>query len=82
MSKQQLTPKQADVLKFIRQHWIEHQASPSISEVRDEFEFNSSNAAQNHIDALFRKGHLKPRSHRARDLMPVDLMELIKKHYK
>lgn len=53
-----LTPMQGRVLSFIRQHIASHEQAPTRKEISESFGFASANAAQDHIRALERKGHI------------------------
>lgn len=62
-----LTPPQTRVLSFIEDYQGEHGRPPSLREIADEFGYSSQSSAQQHVEALRRKGHLTrtPRSSRS-----------------
>ena len=54
-----LTEKQLEVLLFI-QHFIDEEGfPPSRQEISDAFEFKGSNAAQDHLKLIEKKGYIK-----------------------
>jgi repressor LexA len=54
-----LTSRQAQVLKFIREHLSEHGYPPTVREVAAYFGFRSPRAAHDHMKALEKKGYLR-----------------------
>ncbi len=54
-----LTEKQAAVLEFIKEHQEKYKCSPTRKEIADHFKYRSANAAEEHIQALVRKGQLR-----------------------
>lgn len=57
--KEPLTEQQQRILDFIKGFIAEHGVSPTRQEIADEFEFASTNAAQQHVVALERKGYVE-----------------------
>ena len=57
-----MTPRQEQVLAFVRRYQAENQMPPTRAEIAAHFGFRSSNAAEDHLRALEKKGHvfLKP----------------------
>lgn len=53
-----LTPAQASVLAYIRQHIAEHDQAPTRTEIGEAFGYRSPNSVQEHLRALERKGYL------------------------
>lgn len=51
-----LTPRQSEILEFIQQALVEHGAPPTREEIARAFGFRSLNAAEQHLQALARKG--------------------------
>ncbi len=51
-----LTARQSEILEFIQQALIEHGAPPTREEIARAFGFRSLNAAEQHLQALARKG--------------------------
>jgi repressor LexA len=51
-----LTPRQGEILEFIRRMLAEHGAPPTRDEIAREFGFRSLNAAEQHLQAIERKG--------------------------
>ncbi len=52
----ELTPRQAEILDFIRRHAAETGMPPTRAEISAAFGFRSPNAAEGHLRALARKG--------------------------
>lgn len=63
-----LTDRQAEILAFIRATLIEEHVPPSFAEIAKAFGFRSPNAVTTHIKALERKGHIRLRKGRARNI--------------
>lgn len=53
-----VTDKQKRIYEFIRSFLIENHSIPTMQEISTRFNFNSPNAAQEHVKALERKGYL------------------------
>jgi len=53
-----LTKKQKEVLLFIMDFIVKNQASPTLKEMSDHFNWSSPNAALCHIKALVKKGFI------------------------
>lgn len=51
-----LTLRQGEILEFIQQALVEHGAPPTREEIARAFGFRSLNAAEQHLQALARKG--------------------------
>jgi repressor LexA len=51
-----LTPRQAEILDFIRRALVESGAPPTREEIAEAFGFRSLNAAEQHLQALQKKG--------------------------
>lgn len=56
---QNLTPRQAQVLDFIRQHISDTGYPPTRADIANELGFKSPNAAEEHLKALARKGAIE-----------------------
>jgi repressor LexA len=56
---QNLTPRQAQVLDFIRQHISDTGYPPTRADIAGELGFKSPNAAEEHLKALARKGAIE-----------------------
>lgn len=54
-----LTEKQESVLKFIEEYQLSHGKSPTIREMREEFNVSSDNSILKHLKALKEKGFIK-----------------------
>jgi repressor LexA len=63
-----LTEKQRAVLKFIQHHISAHGYPPTIREICTHFGFSSPLSAQQHIEALRRKGYIKKHPSKQRSI--------------
>ena len=63
-----LTPAQADTLAFIVKSQRENQMPPTRTEIAQHFGWKSANAAQDHLEALERKGAIRLRKNVARGI--------------
>ena len=63
-----LTEKQRAVLQFIQHHILTHGYPPTIREICDHFGFASPLSAQQHINALNRKGYIKKHPSKQRSI--------------
>lgn len=54
-----LTPRQTEILMFIRDFIMEYSTPPTRAEIADAFGFRSPNAAEDHLKALARKGYIE-----------------------
>jgi len=64
----ELTPRQAEILAFIRETILQKGYPPSIWEINDHFGFTSPGSARDHLKALERKGYLTRIKGRSRGL--------------
>lgn len=62
-----MTPKQQDLLRFIRDFWAEHNHAPSLSEMSDEFGISRATVHQ-HLGALKHKGMVVAVPNRSRSV--------------
>ena len=69
---EKLTPRQQQILDYIRNTQQERNHSPSLREIAEHFSFRSVNAAREHVNALTRKGHLSRNPGQARSLELLD----------
>jgi SOS-response transcriptional repressor LexA len=53
-----LTPKQQKILDYMQVFFESNQAMPTMQSITQAFGYASTNAAQEHIDRLVKKGHL------------------------
>ena len=67
----ELTKRQEQVLDFIKTHIEQRGYPPTVREICSHFGFASPLSAQQHIDALERKGYIKKHSARMRSLEVV-----------
>jgi repressor LexA len=67
----QLTPRQLQVLIFIRGFIAEEGCPPTRADIARGFWFKSANAAEEHLQALERKGAIRLRTGRARGIQIV-----------
>jgi repressor LexA len=56
LKEDQLTPRQREIYRFIRQHWQEHGYVPTVREIAEHFGIRSPNGVVGHLRALERKG--------------------------
>jgi repressor LexA len=63
-----LTAIQAAVLMFVKDFQRENQGSPTRAEIAQHFGWSSANAAQEHLEALKRKGVITVRPNMARGI--------------
>ena len=54
-----LTKRQYEILDFIKRHIVEKMRPPTHKEICAKFNFNSSNSASSHVNALNNKGYLQ-----------------------
>ena len=54
-----LTPRQAEILDFIKRCLDDHGYPPTRAEIAQELGFKSPNAAEEHLKALARKGAIE-----------------------
>ncbi len=54
-----LTPRQKEILDFIKEYVAKNGYAPTLSEIKQKFQFRSNSAAHQHVAALQRKGFLK-----------------------
>jgi repressor LexA len=64
-----LTPRQRQVLTFVREHQAAHGVAPSTREIQARFGFASQTAAVDHLRALERKGALRRLARKARAIL-------------
>lgn len=53
-----ITPRQQEILTFLKQHFRREKFWPSIREIQDHFGFRSTNAVMGHLKALERKKYI------------------------
>lgn len=63
-----LTDRQREVFEFVRSSMREEHRPPTVREIADHFGFRSPKAATDHLDALERKGYIKRRNRKARNI--------------
>lgn len=64
----QTTERQQEVLAFIRAYYQEERTAPTVMEIAAAFGFKSPNAVTRHLKALARKGHIRQRPGRSRNI--------------
>jgi len=67
-----LTPRQQEILDLIRASLEERGYPPTRAEIAEHFGFRSPNAAQEHLKALVRKGHITMQSDVSRGIQLMD----------
>ena len=69
----QLTPRQTEVLEFIKSYMSETGYPPTRADIAQELGFRSANASEEHLKALARKGAIEMRPVSARGIyLPED----------
>src|ERR1044071_4702374 len=68
----ELTQKQQQILRYIRERQDSAQLVPTLREIATHFRFRSPNAALAHVQALLAKGALKRVPGRARSLQVLE----------
>ena len=64
----QLTQRQAEILRFLKSFAGANGYPPTRMEIAQRFAFRSSNAAEEHLRAIERKGHILIERGRARGI--------------
>ncbi len=72
MATPRLTPKQKQVLDFIRQYWDRHGVAPTQQEIAHRFGFRSLGTVQNYLKRLEAEGVLERRWNGKRSLRVVE----------
>lgn len=70
--KQELTPKQQQVLRFIRERIALKSMAPTIREIAARFGFSSTGTVRDYLHALQGKGYIKLQGAKARAIELVD----------
>ena len=68
----ELTPRQTEILEFIRRHLGECGMPPTRAEIVEAFGFRSPNAAEDHLRALARRGMIELRAGASRGIRLLD----------
>lgn len=71
-SMNELTPRRAAILDFIRQRIAEHEQPPSLAEIAEAFGFASRSVARKHITALSEAGLIEVAPNQARGIRLLD----------
>jgi len=72
-TKADLTPRQRQVLEFIRRSILERGYPPTLREIGAHMRIRSTNGVSDHLKALERKGWIAREDLKSRALRPVDL---------
>lgn len=56
---EELSPRQREMLEFIRAHWDQNRVVPSYREIGSALGMKSTNAVSDHLKALIRKGYVE-----------------------
>ena len=72
------TPRQAEVLDFIRRYWVENGRSPTIRDIVQAFGFATTNAAVCHLKPLAAKGMIEWEQETARGIWPAGWRDRIR----
>ncbi len=65
------TPRQAEVLQYLRSFIAEHGYAPSMTEIGDHFGIRSKNAVNDHLVALEKKGLIEREPFKSRAIRIV-----------
>ncbi|MBF0565043.1 MAG: repressor LexA [Nitrospirae bacterium] len=68
MEAKALTDRQREVFEFIKGHVVSHGYPPTIREICGQFGFSSPLSAQQHVDALVKKGYVRKAAAKQRAL--------------
>ncbi len=60
-----------ETFQFIVEHWREHQASPTVREIRDEVGFSSTSVTATALETLEEQGRIRREPHKARQIFVV-----------
>jgi len=69
-----VTPRQQEILEFVREFTASHGYSPSLEEIQQRFSLGSPATVHKHLKNLEEKGLLRKQPHRSRSLELVDIM--------
>ena len=67
-SMSNLTPRQAEILEFLKEFRQDEGSAPTYREIADRFGFKSTKAAADHVRALEKKGYVRLHCGRARGI--------------
>ena len=70
-----LTPRQAEILAFLRRQLAEHGMPPTRADIMAAFGFRSATAADDHLKALARKGAIELLPHASRGIRVLEAEE-------
>ena len=70
--KKILTPRQKQVLNFIRGYYSNNGYAPSLEEIADELNVSALSTVHQHVDALNRKGYLRKEAFQHRGAIPLN----------
>ena len=71
-----LTKRQQEIFDFILEQMVENGAPPTRAEIAEYFGFRSPNAAEDHLKALDKKGHIELRAGTSRGIFVTELARL------
>lgn len=76
-----MTERQQQVLDAILDHWRQNYTPPTIRELGDALGIASPNGINGHLKALRKRGKLLADvEHKARRIVPVEVVALLKEH--
>ena len=73
-----LTPKQAKILEFIRNFQAKYGSSPTLREIMERFKFKAIATVQDHLSSLERKGYIKREKDKARSITIIGLKKTLR----
>ena len=72
-SMENLTPKQAKILEFIRNFQAKRGSSPTLREIMERFKFKAIATVQDYLSSLERKGYIKREKDKARSIAIISM---------
>ena len=73
-----LTPKQAKILEFIRNFQAKYGSSPTLREIMERFKFKAIATVQDYLSSLERKGYIRREKDKARSITIIGLKKTLR----
>jgi len=77
-SMENLTPKQAKILEFIRNFQAKRGSSPTLREIMERFKFKAIATVQDYLSSLERKGYIRREKDKARSITIIGLKKTLR----